>query len=450
MSRNLEARKRANENLRLWLKGRAEELETKGFTRSQIAEKLGNKLEQWSGEKEAIEQLESAAKSFMEKFNGADPTSINPHGEATLKGIPVTGSKAVSENFDKQGRPITTTMRDLNPLVFDDHALNTIQKSMELGAPADKSDWMSRPQINTKIFRGAIESKAFNSVEGAGTVADSLLPAQLMPGVVERVHEPRIADLLPTISSQTLSYEFISDSTSSNGVSGFTAEGATAPDVTLDFTETTISAAPIKATFGISYETQLDRPTLLSYLQLEVMKQFSDLENSSLLAGTGDIVGLNETSGISTVAVPDSLPTGANTFDYVISLIDAMRVSKSLANPNIGIVHPSTWHAMVAQNKDTLGRWLQSPDPAADIIERIWGIKLYLSTAQTAGTLTLVDTTKFGFIVLRESIRVFEGYNDLDFSQFLHRWGLIERLNLAVTRPTPVGTLTGLPTSFAV
>jgi HK97 family phage major capsid protein len=407
-------------------------------------ESIKRDFEDW----EARQSKAAAGAAFMKKMGGADAASSNPGG---VKGIiPTMGGKAISENFDKNGKPITTTMRDLNPLVFDEHALNTIQKSMEMGAPADRADWMSRPQINTKIFRGDIETKAFNSVEGAGTVADSLLPAQLMPGVVERVHEPRIADLLPTISSQTLAYEFIKDSTTSNGVTGFTGEGATAPDVTLDFTETTISAAPIKATFGISYETQSDRPTLLSYLQLEVMKQFSDLENTSLLSGTGDIIGLNSTTGISTVAVPDSLPTGANVFDYVISLIDAMRTSVSLAVPNIGIVHPSSWHAMVAQSKDTLGRWLQSPDPANDIIERIWGIKLYLSTAQTAGTMTLVDTRKFGFIILRESLRVFEGYNDLDFSQFIHRWALIERLNLAVTRPTAVGTLTGLPTSFAV
>jgi HK97 family phage major capsid protein len=414
---NIEAKERQ-------LAAQAKSIEAKidnATTAKQLRE-ISLEVEQWEHERNKLQAIKGNKNYSALRDSGGDlgrePT--------------VYGGKAISEHFDQHGNPITTTMRDLNPLVFDDNCLNLIEKSMKMGQP-----------FNTKIVSGDISTKSFNTVE-------SLLPAQLMPGVVERIHEPRIADLLPTVASSTLNYEYIKDSTSSNAVTSFTAEGATAPDVTLTFTESTLAAAPVKATFGLSYETASDRPTLLGYIQGEVFKQFSDFENTSLLTGTSDITGLNETSGISTVAVPGTLPTGANTFDYVISLIDVMRTSASLANPNIGIVSPSTWHAMVAQNKDSLGRWLTTPNPAEDILSRLWGIRLVLSTQQTAGTMTLIDTEKFGFIVLREGIRLFQGYNDLDFSQFINRFGMIERLNLAVVRPTAVGTLTGLPSSFAV
>jgi hypothetical protein len=89
--------------------------------------------------------------------------------------------------------------------------------------------WSNNASVKTghafqvKLVGEGVTTKSFNTVE-------SLLPAELMPGVVERVHEPRIADLLPTVSSTTLNYEFISDNTTSNTVSGITAEGAAAPD----------------------------------------------------------------------------------------------------------------------------------------------------------------------------------------------------------------------------
>lgn len=170
-----------------------------------------------------------------------------------------------------------------------------------------------------------------------------------------------------------------------------------------------------------------------------------------MLGGTSGIVGLTQTPGITTVAVPGTLPTGANTFDYVIATIDAMRVSKSLAVADKAFVHPSTFHALIAQNKDSLGRWLSTPDPTTEIIERIFGVKIYLSTAVTAGEMVFIDTDRFGFVILREGLRLLSpGYNASDYSEFLQRWAVIERLNLAVVRPTAVGLLTGLPSSFAV
>ena len=106
---------------------------------------------------------------------------------------------------------------------------------------------------------------------------------------------------------------------------------------------------------------------------------------------------------------------------------------------------------MIAENKDTLGRWLSNPDPTRDIIEQVFGVKVYLSTSVTAGEMVFIDTDRFGFVVLREGLRLLSpGYNASDFSEFLQRWAVIERLNLAVVRPTAVGLLTGLPTTFAV
>ena len=423
---NIAARKRANDELGDWIVNRLDELQTKGFSKNEAINKLGNKIDQWYAENDLINDRTESGERFAKKM-GDNPGGLGTAPSNASDGTPV------SEHFDQHGRRITTLGRDVNPFQIDARTLDLMSKSVKTGHA-----------FQVKLVEDGVTTKGYNTVE-------SLLPAELMPGVVERIHEPRIADLLPTVSSSTLNYEYISDNTSSNTVTGITAEGVAAPDAVLSFGETTLAAQAIKCTFGASYETLSDRPSLLGYLTAEVFKQFSDEENSLLPNGSSGIVGLTQTSGITTVAVPGTLPTGANTFDYVISTIDAMRVSKSLAVADKAFVHPATFHAMIAQNKDTLGRWLSTPDPTTEIIERIFGVKVYLSTAVTAGEMVFIDTDRFGFVVLREGLRLLSpGYNASDYSEFLQRWAVIERLNLAVVRPTAVGLLTGLPSSFSV
>lgn len=354
-------------------------IETKNYAELDDLEKRINAISEARkdlDEQKAIDPRLAAVATY-----GGDLSMSTKGLRAPSEGTPV------SEHFDQNGRRITTLGRDVNPFVIDERTLDLVSKSLDSGHA-----------FQVKLFKDAV-TKGFNTVE-------PLLPAELMPGQVERIHEPRIADLLPTVQSSTLNYEYISDNTTTNTVTGITAEGVAAPDAVLSFGETTLAAQAIKCTFGASYETLSDRPSLLGYLTAEVFKQFSDEENSLLLNGSSGIVGLTQTSGITTVAVPGTLPTGANTFDYVIATIDAMRVSRSLAVADKAFVHPSTFHALIAQNKDTLGRWLSTPDPTTEIIERVFGVKVYLSTAVTAGEMVFIDTDRFGFVVLREGLRL--------------------------------------------
>jgi hypothetical protein len=68
---------------------------------------------------------------------------------------------------------IATKGYDINPLTFDNTAIDKILKSMDEGNP-----------IVGKTFINEVGKKAFNTVE-------SLLPAQLNPNVVARIHEDR-------------------------------------------------------------------------------------------------------------------------------------------------------------------------------------------------------------------------------------------------------------------
>jgi hypothetical protein len=89
---------------------------------------------------------------------------------------------------------------------------------------------------------------------------------------------------------------------------------------------------------------------------------------------------------------------------------------------------------------------------AAEYHGVLFGIPVYTTTALNnggtpLGTAVLLDSTKFGFGIIRQGIQLAQGWNDTDFSQFIQRYALWWRGQLAVVRPGAVLTVTGLPTS---
>jgi HK97 family phage major capsid protein len=336
-------------------------------------------------------------------------------------------------NIRPNGKPILHTGGQLQPLDFDAEAISVLSKAYDAKTP-----------VSTMV------TKAFNTVEsGSSLTTPSLLPAELAPAVVERIHEDRVLDHIPAISCDTLNYEFIKDSTSSDGVTGTTAEGATAPDVTLSYTALTVAMVAIKATFGLSVEVLADWGTILGYTQAEVMRQVVDTENSQILTATGTTGNMNGliNQAANTIAVPTSLATGVTALDYILEGINTLRtVPNVLAVADQIWLHPNDWFSLVGL-KDGLNRYMITPDPTQDAPKRLFNIPVYTTTAMTAGTAILLDSTKFGFGIIRQGIQMFQGYNDLDFSQFIQRYALLWRGQLAVVRPGAILSVTGLPTS---
>lgn len=303
--------------------------------------------------------------------------------------------------------------KEVCPLAFTEESLRQVHKAME--------------------NRQSIRVKAFSTV-------DPLLPAQLFPSVIARIHENRLLDRLPVTPTQLPITEFLVHQ-SSTGVPAITAEGATKPDITLNFVQNTVTAQKIACTFGLSWETQMDFAGTLSYAQGEVFKAVIDVENSALINGSSGIVGFQQTSGILT------LTYSAGTYlDAFSQAIENLRVGSALAEASLIVMHPGTFGA-VRRQKDSQGRYLLNPDPTANEANSIWGVEVLQTTACPAGTAIVLDTQKFGFVVMRSNLELQTGYNGNDFSQNITRWAVEERLNLAVERPAAVLNITGLPTA---
>jgi HK97 family phage major capsid protein len=364
---------------------------------------LDNRINQLAEQRADLDQSEARHKAA-----GRHP--LNPFG-------------AASAADEHQGATVDTkamqTGRGVSPLMFSEASL----KGLHAAAAS----------------RQSLTVKAFATVGG-------LLPAELAPGVLGPIHENRLLDRLPATPISAPSYEYIRHS-SSTGTPSVTAEGAAKPEVTLVTSSQIATVVKLAAHFGISHEALSDFPTFLSYAVTEMTRQIQDVENAQLLNGSGtggNMLGLNLTTGALTHAVGTApVETGLDAIEVAIA---QLRVGSSLAEANLLVLNPSTWSAL-RRSKDTQGRYLVNPDPTAADGQRIWNVDVLVTTAQAAGAGLLLDTNKFGRVLVREGITVATGTNLDDFSKNVQRWVIEERLALAVERPTAVLTITGLPVS---
>lgn len=282
----------------------------------------------------------------------------------------------------------------------------------------------------------AIKTKAFNSV-------DSLLPSQLQPTVVGPQYEGRLLDRLPVQVIDAPSLEYIRH-TSTTGAPAITAEGAPKPELVFNTDKIVATAQKLAAHTGISWESLSDWDGFNDYVQNEITRQVVNVENAELIAGdgtTGHLTGLLSTSGILTHAVGTDTP-----LDAVEISIAALRTGSALAEADLLVLHPNTWSAL-RRVKDSQGRYLVDPDPTNAGGNQLWGVEVVPTTQITAGVGALLDSRKFGYVVVREALTFRTGTSDDDFVRNVVRFICEERIAVAVERPSAVCKVTGLPTS---
>jgi HK97 family phage major capsid protein len=311
----------------------------------------------------------------------------------------------------------------LSPLNFSDESLGAMYKAFNARQPM------------------SIESKGYSTIE-------SLLPAELDPQVVAKIHENRLLERIPAIAISAPSYEFIVHNfASDSGGPSAVAEGGSKPEYIPAASSSIVSAVKLAMNTGISYESLSDWPQWQSYVYTECFKQITDLENTQLLSGSGsggNILGFLSTSGILTHNC-SSDPGTYTAIDSIEASITQLRVASALAEANLLVLHPTCW-AAIRRIKTTTNSYVAG-DPMREAISSIWGVPVLITTAITNGVGLLLDTTKFGNALIREGIRMHQGFSGTDFVENICRYVFEERIALAVERPQAVLSISNLPTS---
>lgn len=299
---------------------------------------------------------------------------------------------------------------------------------------------------HARIGRG--ESVVLETRDPGFVSADSLIPPELYPIPTFPRHEDRLLDRLPGYALEVPSLEYVQVN-SISGAAGVVGEGQPKPEITMPATKLVCTALKLAVHAGISWENWTDYGTFSQAVQTELMKQVIDLENQQLVYGdptSGGLNGMVTTPGILTLAATGGTATPPNNFDDIAGAIARLRTGPALATPDLILVHPDTWAAVRTQ-KDTLGRYIATPDPTDDQAETAWGVDVLQSVQFTPGEAVLLDSTLVGRVAVRETLVLRLGYAGADFTSNVIRAVCEERLNLAVERPAAICHITGLPTA---
>jgi HK97 family phage major capsid protein len=212
------------------------------------------------------------------------------------------------------------------------------------------------------LFDAATTKQAMRIETKAAMDAASLLPAQLLPGIVGFAHEPvRILDHIPATPMSGPSVDFIAH-TSTTGAPGMVAKGGAKPEVEFNLVASILTARKIAGWCSLFDEDLLDFPQFTSYLQNELVRVTTDVENTQVLTGDGtgqNLLGLLNVSGILTRA------KGADTnLDAMEQAIADLRTGPAFCEPDAVVIHPTSW-SIIRRSKDSQNRYLLNPDPSS-------------------------------------------------------------------------------------
>lgn len=270
------------------------------------------------------------------------------------------------------------------------------------------------------------------------------LPAELAPWITAWQHEHRLLDRLPSTACSAPSYEIIRH-TSTTGAAGVVLEGELKPEIVLHTEPITLPMVKIAAHSAESWEVLSDYDRFTTYLQQEMPLRVVDEENAQLLYGSGDDGEIQGFASTPNVLQHDCTGSaGTEYLDAIEESIEELRSGPSLAVADLLVVSPTSWSAL-RRVKDDLHRYILSPDPTAAEAQTLWGVDVLVTTQCRPGDGFLIDTSRFGKVVVREGITVRQGTAGDDFTRNLVRFVFEERLNLGVERPTAIMYLKNLP-----
>jgi HK97 family phage major capsid protein len=266
-------------------------------------------------------------------------------------------------------------------------------------------------------------------------------PESVRSGVlVEAVTRPvQVTDLIPAFSIDQPSFVYMEETTRTHSAAEV-AEGVAAAESAFVWTQRSSAVQKIADSIPVTDEQLEDESQVQSLLDQRLrfgLRQRLDLQ---ILVGNGtapNLRGINNVVGIQTQA------KGADS--AIVAFMRALTLVRftGRAQPSGAVFHPNDWQdILLTQNSNgdfLFGNPFQGPGP-----QRLFGIPVAVSDAQTENTGLVVDFANFTRLDERRGIMVQTGFVNTQFTEGEVTLRADMRVAFTVTRPAAACTLTGI------
>lgn len=270
---------------------------------------------------------------------------------------------------------------------------------------------------------------------GAGFAPQSIRTGR----VVEYAHRrPMVADIIPQSPTTQASVVYMEETTSTNSAAT-RSEGGAAGESALAYTERTVAVREIATILPVT-EIQIEDVSQAQSLIDNRLLTFLELaEETQLLTGDNNAPNLN---GFHTAVSQTQAKSTDPTPDALYKAMTKVRAT-GMAEPSAVIIHPNDWQDIrLLRTTDGIYIW-GNPSEAGP--ERVWGLPVVVTTAETENTALLGDFQLYSEIFRRRgaNIKVSDSHSDY-FSKGKLAIRADKRLALAIYRASAFCKVTGI------
>lgn len=341
-------------------------------------------------------------KAKVEQFNALDAelNDVSKQVEDHLAGEQRREQFNASLETDRSGRALAARagvqvevaareepIRDLGEMFTDSVAYT--QREMRGGGDG--------PVGTLAMPRRVSDMRATLFQTSAGWAPESLRTGR----VVENAQRPiQVIDLIPSGVTGQAAVVYMSETTFTNAAAE-TAEGGTYAESALALTQVTNTVRKIATFIPVTDEQLEDVDGIQSYINQRLGFMIRQRLDSQILVGNGtppNLMGINNLAGTQTQA------KGADpTPDAIYKAMTLIRVT-GRANPTGIVVNPTDWQDVkLLRTADGIYIWGNPADASPD---RVWGVQVALSDAQTLNTLIVGDFATHSQLFMRRDVEI--------------------------------------------
>lgn len=210
----------------------------------------------------------------------------------------------------------------------------------------------------------------------------------------------QVTDLIPRINIDQSAYVYMEETTFTNNAAE-TAEGGTYGEAALALTEQTSNVRKITVWLPVTDEQLSDEAGARNYINQRLPFMLRQRLDGQILTGDGvapNLEGVNNVTGIQTQAKgTDPTP------DAVYKAMTKVDVT-GRAMPSAVVFHPNDWQEVrLLRTSEGIYIW---GSPSESGPERIWGLPVVKSDAQTENTAVVGDWENYSLLAVRQGINV--------------------------------------------